>query len=110
MLSALRVEPAGGASTDDPALPGTSRARGRRFGSPAAVSSSGRCSTTPLAARQPSSAMLANSCSAGASCGCACGRGWGCGWAGSSGGVTGTSVVGGDAEAFAAARPVLEVL
>jgi hypothetical protein len=64
MLSALRVDPAGGASTADPALPGTSRARGRRLGSPAGVTSSGRSATAPLAARQPSSAMLANSCSA----------------------------------------------
>src|SRR5215210_1496082 len=67
MLSALRVgDAAGAASTADPALPGTRRARGRRFGSPAAVSSSGRSAAAPLAARQPSSAALANAWAGGA--------------------------------------------
>src|SRR4051795_7299313 len=67
MLSALRAgEAAGAASTADPALPGTSRARGRRFGSPAAVSSSGRSAAAPLAARHPSSATVANAWAGGA--------------------------------------------
>src|SRR3954467_139819 len=60
MFSALRAGDAGAASTADPALPGTSRARGRRFGSPAVVSSLARSATAPLAARQPSSASVAN--------------------------------------------------
>src|ERR1700754_103159 len=59
MFSALRVEDVGGASTADPALPGTSRARGRRLGRPAEVSSSERPAAAPLAARQLSSAALA---------------------------------------------------
>jgi hypothetical protein len=66
MVSALRAEVTGGASTADPALPGTSRARGRRLGSPAAVSSSIRSAATMSpAARHPSSARLAKSCSVG---------------------------------------------
>src|SRR6476646_4551481 len=65
MLSALRAAVAGGASTADPALPGISRARGLRLGRPAAVSSSGRSATAPLAASHPSSASVEKSAGVG---------------------------------------------
>src|SRR3954470_5791262 len=103
MFSALRAGDAGAASTADPALPGTSRARGRRFGRPAVVSSLARSVTAPLAARQPSSDSVANPRSArpataptGSGSGAGAGRAGpaGAGRGGAEAGVTGRSVVG----------------